>query len=261
MCMCQTLKTSTKMAEPITLEQVKQRLTNMLPEQTPEMTFKRALSKGQAVFLDDPRFEIWHTDVRAHLYAANIQDAMSRIAADDKFRPIESMRYPSLHHTANMSGGAAKALIVGMLARTASYLRANVSFADQAQYDEAYRTLYDQYGDFSLADFAMVFDGIRSGTYVSINYRFLLPELLKACDYHNEHVKVDQRERREKTLKHYREDETNAWRGCKAVTHVEKQQREERQLPDRVTWMKGKDVMDWATKAQLQERDRQRRAQ
>lgn len=245
----------------MTLPQVKDTLRTMETEQTPELTFKKALSKGQAVFLDDPRFEIWHHEVKAHLYAANIQDAMSRIAADDKFRPIESMRYPSLHHTSNMTGGGAKAIIVGMLARTAGYLRANVSFTDQAQYDEAYRTLYDQYGDFSLADFAMVFEGIRTGRYVSINYRFLLPELLKACDYHNEHVKVDERERAQKTLKHYREDETNAWRACKAVMGSEKQQRTDSQLPDRVQWMKGKDVMDWATKQQLQERDRQRRAQ
>jgi hypothetical protein len=34
-----------------------------------------------------------------------------------------------------------------------------------------------------------------------------------------------------------------------------------RQLPDRVKWMQGKDVLDWSRKAQLQERDRQRRAQ
>ena len=171
------------------------------------------------------------------------------------------MRYPSLQHTANMSGGAAKAILVGMLARTASYLRANVSFNEQSQYDEAYQAMYRDYGDFSLADFAMVFEGIRSGTYVKINYRFLLPELRQACDYHNEHVKVDQRERREKTLKHYREDETSAWMGCKVIVSTEREGREARQLPDRVKWMQGKDVLDWSQKAQLQERDRQRRAQ
>lgn len=247
------------MAEPLTLEQVKQKLAGMLPESTPELTFKKALNRGQAVFLDDPRFEIWHHETKQHLYAANIQDAMSRIAADDKFRPIESMRYPSIQQTANVVGGAARAIIVGMLARTAGYLRANVSFSDQAQYDEAYKTLHSDYGDFTLADFAMVFEGIRTGRYVTINYRFLLPELLKACDYHNEHVKVDQRERRQKTLKHYHENPTSAWMGCKAIMGAEKQQRNERKVPDRVTWMKGKDVMDWATKAQLQERDRQRR--
>jgi len=247
------------MDNTLTLAQVKDKLRTMMPEQTPELTFKKALSRGQAVFLDDPRFELWHTDVKAHLYAANIQDAISRIAADDRFTPRESMRYPSLHHTANMSNGAAKAIIVGMLARTASYLRANVSFADQSQYDEAYLALHRDYGDFSLADFAMVFEGIRLGTYVKINYRFLLPELRQACDYHNEHVKVDQRERREKTVKHYREDETSAWMGCKVIVNTEREGREARRLPDRVKWMHGKDVMDWSQKAQLQERDRQRR--
>lgn len=246
------------MAE-MTYDQYRAIITTMAPEPTPRETFEKALQKGAPAFLDDCRMRMTQMDYQLSIRAAVTQDCLARIVAGDTFTARDSMRYPSIQQSRDVTGPAIKAALIGMLARTASYLRANVSFADEAQYEQAYAKMWDLFGDFSLADFAMVMDGIMTGKYITVNYRFLLPELIKACEVHADLVKVDQRERLRKEEKLFDQNEQREMLVQHLGVRAEGKERAKRQMADRVKWMSGQDVLTWADKAKLAARDSARR--
>jgi hypothetical protein len=128
-------------------------------------------------------------------------------------------------------------------------------FRDEKDYIEAFEELRTQWGNFTLADFGLIFDRLRRGDLADLRFRFLLPELMKACEAYAD-TKCDRVEEREKLMKRYRNtDHYNDWNALTEMMGGA----EAKRTTDRVKWMQGEDVTSWADKAKLAARDSARR--
>ena len=223
--------------------------------ETPARTLEIAITKGYPVYLDDPRREEWSLSVKTSLNIALAQEAITRLVKNVDFLPRDSMRYPTTNQSLVMMTKETRAACIGTIATTSVYLQAHKTFQSTEQLAEAFNHLSKDFGDFSLADWGRIFHGIKSGKYVKVNYRLLLPELVQAFEAYADE-KVDQRERMMADHKRYYEAKSDdLWRGYhESMKHEAK---ERKVHPS--DWLKGEDVLSWAQKAVLQARDQEAR--
>lgn len=230
-------------------------MAQALPMTTPKESLHSARVNALPYRQDDPRLVQWSPEVQTAIFRALNEESRMRLINGPEFHPSESMAYPTLQQAYRDNPEQTAAVLIGCLASLASYLRPKTTFRDEHDYNEALETLLSQWGNFSLADFGLIFDKLKRGELVDLRFRFLLPELLKACEIHAELKAQKTEERQQMHAQHYNTRERNAWN--ELTTRMGAQQA--RQLNDRVEWMQGKDVMNWADKAQLAARDNERR--
>lgn len=225
--------------------------------ETPAKTLEIAITRGYPVYMDDPRRELWSGSVQSSLNHALAEEAITKLVKGVDFLGRDSMRYPTVNQSLTMIPKETRAACVGIIAATSVYLQAHKTFQSNEQLIEAFRHLYKEFGDFSLADWGCIFQGIKAGKYVKVNYRLLLPELVQAFEAYAEE-KVDARERMMAERKRYYESKSDAmWRGYhESMKHEEK---ERKVRPS--DWLNGEDVLSWSQKAMLQARDQQARKQ
>lgn len=230
-------------------------MQHALPMDTPKDSLISARRNGLPFRQDDPRIVQWSREVQSELFKAMNDEACMRLINGPEFRPSDSMAYPTIQQARRNNPEQTAAVVIGCIASVASYLRPKTTFRGEDDYTEAFEALCSQWGNFSLADFGMIFDKLRRGELVDLRFRFLLPELLKACEVFAE-FKAQKTEERAKLHKlHYNEQERGAWNDLTARMGGHSAP----QLTDRVQWMNGKDVLSWSEKAQMAARDNDRR--
>lgn len=236
-------------------EQIIPWMRQALPMDTPKDSLISARRNGLPFRQDDPRIVQWSREVQSELYEAMNEEARMRLINGPEFKSSDSMAYPTIQQAYKNNPEQTAAVVIGCIAGVASYLRPKTTFRGEEDYTEAFEALCSQWGNFSLADFGMIFDKLKRGELVDLRFRFLLPELLKACEMFAE-FKAQKTEERAKLHKlHYNEQERGAWNDLTARMGGHSAP----QLTDRVEWMQGEDVLSWADKAQMAARDRERR--
>lgn len=230
-------------------------MAQALPMPTPRESLLSARTNGLPARLDDPRFEQWSPEVRRDIYTALAEEGRMRLVQGVTFAERDSCAYPTIQQAHADNPGVTVAVFTGMIASVANYLRPKVTFRDERDYIEAFEHLRTQWGNFTLADYGLIFDRLRRGDLADLRFRFLLPELMKACEAYAD-TKCDRVEEREKLMKRYRNtDHYNDWNALTEMMGGA----EAKRTNDRVKWMKGEDVMSWADKAKLAARDSARR--
>ena len=157
-------------------------MQHALPMDTPKDSLISARRNGLPFRQDDPRIVQWSREVQSELFKAMNDEACMRLINGPEFRPSDSMAYPTIQQARRNNPEQTAAVVIGCIASVASYLRPKTTFRGEDDYTEAFEALCSQWGNFSLADFGMIFDKLRRGELVDLRFRFLLPELLKACE-------------------------------------------------------------------------------